>query len=80
MAIAAMNIIRQRGYRTPEDIAVVGYDDVSIAQFCYPPLTTVRQNIPEAGRLLAHNLIQHLETGVVTNVSIPVEIVKRESA
>jgi DNA-binding LacI/PurR family transcriptional regulator len=80
MAIEAMNVIREQGWRVPEDIAVVGYDDLSIAAHCNPPLTTIRQNIPLAGRLLAQNLLQHLETGVVTNTSIPVELIIRRSA
>lgn len=80
MAIAAINVIRQHGARVPQDIAVVGYDDLSIAAFNNLPLTTIRQNIPLAGRLLAQNLIQYLQTGVVTNVTIPVELVVRQSA
>jgi DNA-binding LacI/PurR family transcriptional regulator len=80
MAIAAMDEIRAHGRRVPDDIGVVGYDDVSIAGHSDPPLTTIRQNGPLAGRLLAENLIQHLRTGVVTNVTIPAEIVIRKSA
>ena len=80
MAIAAMDVIRAHGSRVPEDVAVVGYDDLSIAQHSNPPLTTIRQNIPLAGKLLAQNLIQFLQTGLVTNVSIPVELIVRHSA
>jgi DNA-binding LacI/PurR family transcriptional regulator len=79
MAIAAMDVIREHGHRVPEDIGVVGYDDLSIAEYSNPPLTTVRQNIPMAGKLLAQNLIQFLQTGLITNVSIPVELVIRKS-
>jgi len=80
MAIAAMDAIRNEGLRVPEDIAVVGYDDLSISEHSNPPLTTIRQNIPLAGKLLAQNLIDYLRTGMVTNVSIPVELVVRKSA
>jgi DNA-binding LacI/PurR family transcriptional regulator len=80
MAIAAMDAIRGQGRRVPEDIAVVGYDDLSIAEYSNPPLTTIRQNIPLAGRLLAQNLIQYLQAGIVANVSIPVELIVRKSA
>jgi DNA-binding LacI/PurR family transcriptional regulator len=80
MAIAAMDAIREEGRRVPEDIAVVGYDDLSIAEHSNPPLTTIRQNIPLAGKLLAQNLIEYIQTGMVTNVSIPVELIVRKSA
>jgi DNA-binding LacI/PurR family transcriptional regulator len=80
MAIAAMDEIREQGRRVPEDIAVVGYDDLSIAAHSNPPLTTIRQNVPLAGKLLAQNLIAYLQSGMVTNVSIPVELIVRKSA
>jgi len=80
MAIAAINVIHERGKRVPEDIAVVGYDDLSVAAANSLPLTTIRQNIPQAGALLAQNLIQYLQTGLVTNVTIPVELIVRKSA
>lgn len=80
MAIAAMDTIREHGRRVPEDIAVVGYDDLSIAEHSNPPLTTVRQNVPLAGQMLAENLIRYLETGIVTNAVTPVELVVRKSA
>lgn len=79
-AIAAIEVIRRHGKRVPEDIAVVGYDDLSIASYNQPALTTIRQNIPLAGRLLAQNLIQFLKTGVVSQVTMPVELVVRQSA
>jgi len=80
MAIAAMDEIREHGRRVPEDIAVVGYDDLSISEHSNPPLTTIRQNIPLSGKLLALNLIEFLQTGMVTNVTIPVELIVRKSA
>ena len=80
MAIAAMDAIRETGRQVPDDIAVVGYDDLSIAEHSNPPLTTIRQNIPLAGKLLAQNLIQYLQSGLTTNVSIPVELIIRKSA
>lgn len=80
MAIGAIKVLQSLGKRVPEDIAVVGYDDLSIANLNNLPLTTIRQKIPVAGRLLAQNLIQYLQTGAVTHVNIPVELVIRNSA
>ena len=80
MAMSAMDVLRAKGRRVPEDVAVIGYDNLSIAEVANPPLTTVSQNLPQAGRLLAQNLIQYLRTGVVTNVVVPVNLEVRKSA
>jgi DNA-binding LacI/PurR family transcriptional regulator len=80
MAIAALQTLREIGKRVPEDVAVVGYDNLSIAEKVTPTLTTVSQNIPLAGKLLAQNLLQYLNTRVVTHVTVPVELVIRQSA
>ena len=55
MAIAAINAIQKSGRRAPEDIAVVGFDDLSIAVYNNLTLTTIRQDIPLIGKLLAQN-------------------------
>ena len=80
MAVGAINVLREHGRRVPQDVAVVGYDDLSIAQLCSPPLTTISQNLPLVGQLLVQNLIQNIETGLVTTVTIPAELVIRGSA
>lgn len=80
MALGAIKVLQAMGKRVPEDVAVVGYDDLSIANYTNLPLTTIRQKIPLAGRLLAENLVQFIQTGIVTHVTIPVELVVRNSA
>jgi DNA-binding LacI/PurR family transcriptional regulator len=80
MAIAAIKTIQSTGRRVPEDIAVVGYDDLALASTVTPALTTVSQKIPLAGRLLARDLIAFLKQGIVTTTVIPVELIIRASA
>jgi DNA-binding LacI/PurR family transcriptional regulator len=75
-----INVLHEQGRRVPQDVAVVGYDDLLIAQFNNPPLTTISQNLPLVGQLLAQNLIQNIETGLITTVTIPAELVIRESS
>jgi DNA-binding LacI/PurR family transcriptional regulator len=41
MAAGALRELRERGLRVPEDVSVAGFDDVTLAQFCHPPLTSV---------------------------------------
>jgi DNA-binding LacI/PurR family transcriptional regulator len=80
MAIGAINVLHDQGRPVPQDVAVVGYDGLSLAKFSSPPLTTISQNIPLVGKMLAQNLIQNIETGVVTNVTVPADLVIRKSA
>jgi len=80
MAMSAMRVLHMRGYRIPEDIAVVGYDDVSLAQFATPALTTVRQNIAEVGKQLVYNLVNYLDNGITHHLTMPVELIVRSSS
>jgi DNA-binding LacI/PurR family transcriptional regulator len=80
MAIAAMRVLHAAGRRIPEDVAVVGYDDLSIASYVTPALTTISQQIPLAGKLLARDLVTYLERGIITTTTVPVELVVRGSA
>ena len=50
MAHAALRTLREAGRRVPDDVAVVGFDDIETAAYTEPPLTTVRQPIVEIGR------------------------------
>ncbi len=79
-AIAAIRVLQARGLRVPEDVAVVGYDNLSIAAYVTPALTTISQNIPLAGKLLARDMIAYMEKGIVTCSTVPVELVIRASA
>src|SRR6266542_1835149 len=60
-AVGALNAIKQAGLRVPEDIAVVGYDDIPLASHVAPTLTTVRQPTREQGRLAATFLLRRIE-------------------
>lgn len=79
-AIGAIDAVRSRGLQVPDDVGVVGYDDIAIAQYASPPLTTIRQDGLLGGGLLARALVQQVQTGVVTDVVMPAELVVRESA
>jgi DNA-binding LacI/PurR family transcriptional regulator len=79
-ALGAERELHRRGIDVPGTVAVVGYDDSAIAAYANPPLTTIRQDAELVGRLLARALVQQLQTGALTNVTIPAELVVRESA
>jgi len=79
-AMGLLNGLQQRGVRVPDDVSVVGFDDVQFAAHCYPPLTTVRQPTDEMGRRLMHllrALIQGQED--VGPEILPANLVVRET-
>ncbi|MDO3684698.1 LacI family DNA-binding transcriptional regulator [Micromonospora sp. C28ISP2-4] len=81
MAHAALRTLREAGRRVPEDVAVVGFDDIETAAYTEPPLTTVRQPIVELGRSMTRQLLriaagEEVEQALV----LPTELVLRESA
>ncbi len=61
MALGALRAIYDAGLRVPDDIALVGFDDIPIASFATPELTTVRQPIQRLGATAATMLLDHLE-------------------
>ncbi len=61
VAIGVMSAAQAAGLRVPEDLSVVGFDDIPMAAWTNPPLTTVRQPIVAKGRLAARLLIQRMK-------------------
>jgi len=60
MAFGTIRALHELGRRVPEDISVVGVDDIPLAEFCSPPLTTVAQPFPEMGRLAVEHLLRYI--------------------
>lgn len=80
MAIGAMRAIEQSGRRVPDDVAVVGFDDLREAELTVPQLTTVRQPVTDLGRTMAQRLLQRVAGDDPPRATVlPVEVVKRES-
>jgi len=61
MAIGAIEALVERGVRVPEDVLVVGFDDIETARFCVPALTTVRQPLHEQGRRAAEMVLAQID-------------------
>ncbi len=80
MALAALRAIETNGSRVPDDIAVVGFDDVDDSRASLPPLTTVRQPFYELGSQAAEALITLLNgESLPEQLSVPSQLVVRES-
>ena len=67
MAVGAIHQLRQRGLRVPEQVSVIGFDDMPLASYFDPPLTTIRQDILAIGREAAALLIAVIEGKVPTS-------------
>ena len=63
IAAGVIETVRSLGFRVPEDISVIGYDDVPLAETTDPPLTTIRQNLPDLGSS-AYYTLRSLMDGV----------------
>lgn len=81
MAFGAIRAIRERGLRVPEDIAVVGFDDVRLAAYSEPALTTVFEPDIEHGRLAGETLMKLINGEPVPEMAIelPMHLVIRDS-
>ncbi|WP_282939812.1 substrate-binding domain-containing protein [Paenibacillus sp. RC67] len=63
MAIGAMRAALEQGLKIPDDISIIGYDDLKFARMVYPPLTTIHQPLTAMGRLASEKLITLIEEG-----------------
>jgi DNA-binding LacI/PurR family transcriptional regulator len=93
MAVGALRALRLAGRRVPDDVAVVGFDDIVMATFTEPSLTTVRQRTVLQGRVMARMLLSRTDPGLALDADadvpsvdgldhlvLPVTLVVRESS
>jgi LacI family transcriptional regulator len=81
MAFGAYEAVRQRGLRVPDDVSVVGFDDLPEARWSSPPLTTVRQPLSEMGTLAARTVLRLArgETIESLRIELATQLVLRDS-
>jgi DNA-binding LacI/PurR family transcriptional regulator len=82
MAIGALRAISDSGLSVPDDVAVVGFDDLPASERSDPPLTTLRQPIPQVGETLIKILLDQIDTETPEPVRklMPTELIIRESS
>jgi DNA-binding LacI/PurR family transcriptional regulator len=81
-AIGALRAAHKLGLRVPQDIAIAGFDNIPLAAFTTPPLTTVEQPIAQQGSAAAKFLLDRIEkryTGAARRVCMPCRLIVRES-
>jgi LacI family transcriptional regulator len=79
-ALGAMAALREGGYKVPEDVSIMGFDDIEFASIAYPPLTTIRQPLHEMGASAAELLLRKLANDErVKSLRVRPELIVRSS-
>ena len=78
-AMAFISAFREAGAEVPGDVSVVGYNDIPAAQYFHPPITTIRQDTHQAGRMLAAKLMRIIDGETPRSAQIRTELIRRES-
>lgn len=82
MAAGLCRALHEAGVRIPQEVSVVGFDDVPLAEYLWPPLTTVAQDFQGIGRRLVQLLLEQIRPGVElsdVHTLVPVELIVRGS-
>jgi LacI family transcriptional regulator len=81
MALGVVHALDVLGYKVPDDVKVVGFDNISLSKFCNPPLTTIMQDTEKLGTEASKTLMKLIHGEAVLNkrISIPVKLKKRLS-
>jgi LacI family transcriptional regulator len=80
-AIGAIRALKEAGLRVPEDVSVIGFDDIEGAAYLMPSLTTLRQPFEQMGELAAEHLLDMIENGepALSEVRVDPKLIVRES-
>jgi alanine racemase len=80
IAIGAMEAARELGIRLPDDLSIVGYDDIPAARWTQPRLTTVHQPVREKGKLAVELLVARVEGSInIQQHALPTRLIERDS-
>ncbi|TDF42277.1 LacI family transcriptional regulator [Alteromonadaceae bacterium M269] len=79
IAIGIIKALKESAINVPKDVAVVGFDDISLASMYHPSLTTVRQDTVHGGEMLVSKLLAKLNGEEVQSETLPTQLVIRQS-
>jgi len=81
MAVGAMRALHEAGRKIPDDVAIIGYDDVPAAAYSHPPLTTVRQPMQQVGEVATRLLIELIKDPDAERkeVLLKTELIRRQT-
>ncbi len=79
VAFGALKALKERYIGIPNDVCIVGFDDIAMAELFHPALTTIRQNTKVAAKIMVEQLIKQLNGQVADSAIIDIELIKRKS-
>jgi LacI family transcriptional regulator len=81
MAMGAMDATRHRGLRIPDDLSIIGFDNIPQAAMVYPPLTTIQQPLEQMGRVATQMLLDMVNQPdwIGQRIDLPTELIQRSS-
>jgi len=79
IALGAIRALQRQRLLVPEDVSVVGYDDVQLARFNQPAITTIRQDLSKAGSLMVAKLLNSSSPQDMVSERLPIDLIMRES-
>ncbi len=79
IAIGAMQALRERKIDVPDDVAIVGFDDLPAASLTHPPLTTIQQDYRQAGEVLVDSLLKRIRNIETASLVLPAKLIVRSS-
>ena len=79
LAIGALHVLERAGIAVPGQVAVAGFDDIPMARFASPALTTVQQDTRRAGEILVERLLRRIRGEAATSAMLPAKVVVRRS-
>jgi DNA-binding LacI/PurR family transcriptional regulator len=79
IALGAVRALQHADKRVPQDVSVIGFDNVPFSRYSRPALSTIAQDTMKAGRLMVSKLLDHAGEGGGRSERIPTDLIVRES-
>jgi len=81
MAIGAMQALEEMGYNVPDDVSIIGFDDITISRYVKPALTTMNVSLLQMAELCVENLVKSIEgeSEIIAKFLVSAKLVERES-
>lgn len=80
VAVGALKALKERYINIPNDVGIVGFDDIAMAELLHPSLSTIKQDTKLAAKIMVEQLLKQLNGKISNSVMIDIELIKRKSS